>query len=276
MIGRKFLEFFLSLCILNLAFPVSIFAQDLENFRGTGQKTALIGMFNEFVEPSVEETLTKDLRRLLNRYSRTYSSSSISGFTMVANPNNQFLKPTEGEMGEPQKEFLQRTSNDNQVDIFVLGTVREASSGVEIELQLYDARIQTLSQVERESINLNNRSLGLEALVYRTMNYLDRDGFVHPAPQEFLKKPSLLQQSSSDMGGLSGLESDSFILPEELSGGTRLAGDISVGGEVTPFWEKWWFWTMILGSIATAGGISYYFLIVERDPSEANITLTTP
>jgi hypothetical protein len=70
-------------------------------------------------------------------------------------------------------------------------------------------------------------------------------------------------------------EDEFFVDPENLARG-QLADDASIGGEQTPFWEKWWFWTAIAAGLTTAGGLSYYFLVVDQPPSRARIRINLP
>lgn len=258
---------------LSLFFAGTSFAQDqLKDFRSTNQQAVFLGFFNEFVEPSIEDSLAKELRKEINRYTRSYQSNAISSFKLLSNPNNIYVKPVESEIDEAQQEYLVRTAEDNRIDIFVLGLIRESLDAVEMELQLFDARIRTLSSIERQNIELSNRQNSLQELVHRTMNYLDRDGFVHPSPQDFLEKPVFLKNQSASSGLVFQSASDSLtISPEDLSG-SPLAGRVSIGGEKTPFWEKWWFWTAIFGSVAATTAVSYYFFVVDRPPSRAKVT----
>lgn len=247
----------------------------IPSFRSTNQKVVLLGLANEFVEPSVQETVENEIRRAVNQYSRTANRSSVSAYKLLNNPNDQYFRTVEGELGEAQRKFLTRATEDNQFEIAALGLIREAINGFELELQLYDSRIDTLSGIERITFVPANRNTAIEDVVYRTMNYIDRDGFVHPSPQDFLEKPSLLQGSVGSavepLGGAQG-----FIFEPKDLGGGRLAGEISTGGERTPFWERWWFWGLIFGGLATAGGLSYYFLVVDQPPTQANIRFELP
>lgn len=263
------------ICLFLFLISRSTVAQDqLRDFKASTQKLALLGLFNEFVEPSVEEALVKDLNKLLARYTRTYGPSSVAGFRFLSNPNNQYFKTADQNLDETQKEYLQKVGEDNQVDLLAFGVVRESVEGVELELQIYDTRIQTLSGIERESFPVNRRDKPLEAIVYRTMNYLDREGFVHPSPQDFLQKPVFLQ-SNQEKSAFSDTEEDFFLTPADL-GGQPLAGRVSIGGEKTPFWEKWWFWGVVLGGIASAGGMSYYFLVLDQPTTGADIAFKAP
>jgi hypothetical protein len=251
-----------------LAFSLSMistagFSQNqLESFRGTNQRVALLGWYVDFVEPSVNDRVLSEMRRLINRYSRSFDETAISGFNLLKNPNNQYLNIVEARMDAPQKEFLQKTAKDNGIDILLLGQLRETPSALELQLQLYDARINILSAIESQKFIVPRRERALENLAYRIMNYLDRDGFVHPSPQDFLKKPV---GSGSEGFSSSALDSKSSqaLSFQDLAPG-RLAGPISIGGEKTPFWEKWWFWTSVFGGLALAGGLSYYFLVVNQ------------
>lgn len=248
--------------LMVLIWPVLALSQNkLENFRATNQKVALIGWYVDFVEPSVNEKILSEVRRYLNRFSRSFDETAISGFSLLKNPNNQYFNVVESEMDSAQKEFLQKTAKDNGIDIMVLGQLRETPTALELQLQLYDVRINTLTAIETQKFALQRRQQPLESLSYRIMNYLDRDGFVHPSPQDFLSKPASLGGGvSSSIFDLNSKEGLSF---QDLAPG-RLAGPISIGGEKTPFWEKWWFWASLFGGVALAGGLSYYFLVVDQ------------
>ena len=148
--------------------------------------------------------------------------------------------------------------------------MREVADQYEMHLQLYDIRIETLSGIEQATYSYNSSKRALEVLVFRLMNYLDRDGYVHDVPQEFLETPealaSIQQQKSLEQTG-----GDQFsVKPEELGGGYLASGG-SVAGEKTPFWEKWWFWSLIGGGLITAGGLSYFFLVVNQSPNSADV-----
>ncbi len=259
----------LSILIFVSMFTNSVFAQ-------TQARAALIGIYNEYVEPSVEESVAKDVRELMGRYAASYKQNEVSNFKMLSNPNNQYFKPVVGELSDTQKQFLKKTAEDNGIDIIVLNSLRESSEGLEMELQLYDARIETLSATVAERFSVRERRSSLETLVYRSFNHVDRDGFVHPDPQDFFPKPtSLAAKESSEGVGSSEIE-EVFETDPEFLGRGRLADDASIGGEQTPFWEKWWFWTIIGGTLITAGGLSYYFLVVDQPPRRANTRFNLP
>jgi len=262
--------------VCSLIYSVQGFGQEkLKNFRGTSQKLALIAFHNEYVELSVADNLLQRTRSTLSKYSRTFDSSSIDDFKLVSNPDNKYFKPAEPNMGDAQKAYLEKTEKDNKIDIIVLAAVRRAEDGLEMALQLFDGRIHTLSAVERSDFTLKDRRAAIEDLVYRTMNYLDRDGYVHPEPQDFLEKPVSLSNREHLQAGSNISDKDFFITPDDL-GGAPLAGQASIGGEKTPFWEKWWFWTLVFGPMVAAGGLSYYFLVVDQPPSRANVHVSLP
>jgi len=251
--------------------PSSLFPQVIENFRQTNQRAALLGTFNEFVDANWEEAINRELRRNINRLTTSYNSADIGNFRLANNPNGQFFRPAR-ELTEPHRNFLTQAAADNQIDILVLALMRESGVGIEVELQLFDARIMVLSAIERASFSFAQRVSAIEDLTYRAFDHLDREGFVHPNRQGFLQSPVGLRASqASDFQ--SGSADDFFILPRDLTG-PSLAGRASIGGDKTPFWEEWWFWTLVFGGIAAAGGISYYFMVVERPPSKAQVTFT--
>jgi len=269
---RIFFFLFLSLFSLSIQETFSEEGARLKDFRGTNQKVALLGAYTEFLEPSLEEKVLQDLRREINRYSTSYSAASITEFKLPSNPNRTYFRPVKGEIEAAQKRFFEPVSKENEVDIVVLASIREIGEEVEIELQLYDLRIQSFSGIENQRFSLGKLKASLELLVYRVMNYIDRDGFVHPSVQGFLIPPQALEQSN--LLSEDSENQDLSIKPMDL--GQNLAGGPSIGGEKTPFWEKWWFWTIIGGSLITAGGLSYYFLVVDQPPKNADITFNVP
>ncbi len=244
----------------------------LKDFRGTAQSLALIGATSEFVDRAIKDQVLQNFRRQLNKYTRSFGENSIGGFKLNTNPNDQFYRPVSTEaMGAQQKEFLKAASKDNSVDIFVLAELRDVGDGsTEVTAQLYDARIETLSAPEKVQLARPSQVQVLEQLSFKLMNYLDRDGFVHPEVQNFLEEPTNLSSAKGPMVSTPDLESFS-VNPTELSSG-RLAGGPNIGGDKTPFWEKWWFWGIVGGGLATAGGLSYYFLVVDQDPSQGQVT----
>jgi len=247
----------------------------LKNFQGTSQRVALVGIFNEFVEPSVEDSVVKDAREVIGKYSASYKVNEISNFKTLSNPSNQYFKTSPGELSETQKQFLQKASQDNSIEIIVLNTLRQNQEGMEMEVQLYDSRIETLSAIETARFTVRDRRKGLEDLLYRSFNYLDRDGFVHPDPQDILEKPATLASLQQESFGPKTIEEEMATDPEFLARG-ELADDASIGGEQTPFWEKWWFWTSIGGGIITASALSYYFLVVDQPPNRASVRFNIP
>jgi len=254
---------------------VSAQTTPLKNFQGTSQRVALVGIFNEFVEPSVEDSVVKDAREIIGKYSATYKVNEIANFKTLSNPSNQYFKTSPGELSETQKQFLQKACQDNAMEIVVLNTLRQNQEGLEMEVQLYDSRIETLSAIETARFSVRDRRKGLEDLFYRIFNYLDRDGFVHPDPQDMLEKPSTVASLQQEAFGPKSIEEEMATDPEFLGRG-ELADDASIGGEQTPFWEKWWFWTAIGGSIITASALSYYFLVVDQPPNRAKVRFNMP
>lgn len=248
-------------------------AQDrIKSFTST---SAFIGIYNEYVEPSVEESILKESRVISGRYTSAYRDSDIQNFKLLSNPNNQYLKTSPGELSEGQKQFLRKAAEDNRIDIIVLNVLRESPDGLELEIQLYDSRIDQLSAVETARFAIRDRKKSLEDVLYRAFNYLDRDGFVHPEPQELLEKPGFLVSQSQVMGSSSVVEEE-FATPPEFLGRGELADDASIGGDQTPFWEKWWFWTAIGGGIITASSLTYYFLVVDQPPNRARLRFNLP
>jgi hypothetical protein len=275
--GLRIFQNFLSLflCVLMaVGVPAGLGAQEasgasLENFRQTSQKAALLGIANEFIETNLEEAITRDLRRSINRYTNSFGASDIANFRIPNNPAGQFFKPNE-RSPEPQLNFLRVAASENEIDILVLALIRESAVGMEIELQLYDARIQVFSGIERTSFPFAQRVSATEDVTYRIFDYLDREGFVHPSRQGFLKPPARLGGAlAGDAAGLAG--DDFFILPRDLTG-PSLAGRTAIGGDKTPFWEEWWFWTAIFGGMAMASGVSYYFLVAQRPRQTGSVT----
>ncbi len=277
MATQKTLAVGLSLLLAHVPFA-SVDAQGsgkIKDFRGTPQSVALLGTFSEFVDPDLKQRYVNQLRKLFNRYSRSYGESSISNFKLALNPNDQFFRPITGVLSENQKQFFKAAQKDNSVDIFVLSSLTETGEGLDLELQLFDARIETLSAVERVVFQRAQEERSFEDVVYRLMNYIDRDGFVHPNPQEILEKPILLQAANFNVeSGAGGREFS--ISPEILSGEGVLAGRPTIGGEKTPFWETWWFWSIIGGTLISTGGLTYYLTVVDEPPSRANIRFKSP
>ncbi|MDB5038378.1 MAG: hypothetical protein JWQ35_1906 [Bacteriovoracaceae bacterium] len=250
-------------------------ADKLKDFRGTNQSLALVGVSSEFVDNVTEEKILEDLRKRFNRYSKSYGRNSIEAFKIGSNPGKQFFKPVGDNAPEQQKKFLKDTCKDNTVDVLVIGTLRQMGEETEAELQLYDSRIEAFSKPEKGHFKATGEMSAMDDLVYRLMNYMDREGYVYNTPQDFLTPPTTLQASAkkSFPTGL-GMD-DNSLNPADLASG-NLAGEISTGGEKTPFWEKWWFWTLIGGSLATAGSLTYYFVVVDQPPSNANIGFQMP
>jgi len=267
------------LVLLGLIVPLEgVSAQRLKDFRGTPQTIALMGASAEFVDSTFKDQILQQLRKNFNRYSRSYGEASVGSFKLGQNLNDQFHRPVAGTMSDAQKEFLKNAAKDNSVDIFALASIREGSEpgNYELEGQLYDARIEVLSAVEKTSFNRNTQIKNLEDFTYRLASNIDKEGFAHPSVQDLLEKPV-------GMSGGMGLSSSSIsagaqdfsLSPTDLTGGT-LGGRPIIGGERTPFWERWWFWGLVLGGVTTASGLSYYFLVVDQDPSRANVTFRFP
>lgn len=247
--------------------------QKIKDFRATNQTLALLGLATEFVDPSTYESMLGQIRKRLNRYSKTYGESSIQGFKLGNNPGGQFFKASESGPSDAQKNFLKQAAKDNSIDILVLGSFKQVGEDYALELQLFDNRIDVWSKVEKASFNLRDAA-ALDQIVYRIMNYLDKDGYVFSTPQDFLEPP--VQAQTGKGGIISSKAQDEFsVNPSELSSGI-LAGRVSIGGEKTPFWERWWFWASVGGGLVLAGGLSYYFLVANRTPSSANLQFNIP
>lgn len=250
--------------------PVSAANEKMKDFRATNQKVALLGVVSEFVEPQVEDKWVNQIRKLINRYSRSYGQSSIQSFNLGGNSSKQFFKPSTSALEEQQKKFLQKSGKDNSIDIIVLGALRETGDQFEMELQLFDVRIETMSGIEKANFTNTNAQAVLEGIVFRLMNYVDRDGFVHPQPQDLLESPDALKNATQMLDN-SATKQEFSVNPNDLGGG-YLAGTGTVGGEKTPFWETWWFWTIIGGGLVTGGSLAYYFLVIDQPTSKANVT----
>lgn len=267
-------QIMVALLVPLLMFPVSgvrAASDKIKDFRATNQKAALLGVSSEFLEPQIEDKWVNQIRKIMNRYTRSFGQNSIQSFNLGNNPGKQFFRPATA-LEEAQKKFLQAAGKDNGIEIIALGSLRETGDQFEVELQLFDVRIETMSGIEKASFTNANGQVVLESAVYRLMNYLDRDGFVHPQPQDFLESPESLKQSTQIAESSSAASKQEFsVNPNDLSGGF-LAGSGASGGEKTPFWETWWFWTIIGSSLATAGALSYYFLVIDQPSSRANIT----
>lgn len=258
--------------------PLALKAQSsgkLKDFRGTSQTAAMLGAFSEFIDPEYKLRVVAQSRKLINKYTRSFGDSSISNFKLALNPNDQYFRPITGVISENQKQYLKSAQKDNSVDIFVLGSLTEVGDGLEFEVQLYDVRIETLSAVEKVVFKRGQEERALEDLIYRLMTYLDREGFVHPNVQDVLEPPSALK--NTNLLGSANVSTKEFsINPEELSGAGILAGRAAIGGEKTPFWETWWFWTIIGSTVAFSGGLTYYLTVVDEPPSRGNIRFVPP
>jgi hypothetical protein len=269
--------FFVSIFSFSFVLPL-VHAQEslkLKDFRGTPQTLALLGAVTEFVEPAQRDVFLESMRRSLNRFTRSFGQTSISGFKLGQNLNDQFFKPVRDQISSEQKAFLKAAATDNSVDILALSQLADKGDGrFELELQLFDSRTEVLSGIERADFDRNSQARAFDDLAYRTMNYLDAQGFVFPQPQNFLERPMTLG------GGLalgsSAMQSESFSLnPQDLNTG-GLGGQASIAGEKTPFWETWWFWTLVGGGLAGAGALTYYFTVVDKDPSRGTIQFQLP
>jgi len=260
-----------------LSLPGSSHAQvqRLKDFRSTPQTLALLGASTEFVEANIKDAVLQQMRRNLNRYTRSYGESSISGFKLGQNLNDQFFRPVVSVIGEPQKQYLKEASKENSIDIIALASIRDMgdAQNSEMEIQLFDARIETLSAIEKVQYTRRNQTQALEDLAYRVMNYIDKDGFVHPTAQDLLERP--VGVGAANVSQNEGVLKEVAVNPNDLTG-ARLAGAPSIGGDKTPFWETWWFWTIIGSSLAVGGGMSYYFLVVDQDPNRGTVTFTLP
>lgn len=267
---------FLSVLMVGLL-PAQSFSQGVApspekigDFKKSSQKAAFLGTANEFVAPDFEEAIVREIRRNINRYTQNYTASDVANFRVPNNPGGQFFKP-ESSLPEPQINFLSTVASENEVDIIVLSLLRESAVGFELELQLFDTRIMVASGIERTSFPFPQRSQAIEDLTYRLFDYMDREGFVHPSRQGFLEAPRRLQ--GGQMGSLAEEgANDFFIMPRDLTG-PSLAGRATVGGEKTPFWEEWWFWTAIFGGIAVVSGVSYYAFVVQRPRQTSTVNV---
>lgn len=248
-------------------------ADRIKDFRSTNQSLALVSLAAEFVDPGLEIRLTQDLRRKFNRYIKTFDEASVGQFKLGTNPLKQFFKPIVEALSEQQKKFLQNVGKENSADIIVLGFVRQNGDATDIELQLYDVRIEAFSKIEKTSIRQASDRTLLDDLVYRVMNYLDREGYVYNTPQDFLEPPVVAGVLAPKIPTLGGEEFS--INPADLGSGA-LAGEVVAGGDKVPFWEKWWFWTILGGGLLTAGGLTYYFLVVNQPPTATNVHMTLP
>ncbi len=246
----------------------------LKDFRATDQKLALLGVKTETVEAEIEKKYIEEFRKAINRYSKSYGTSSISGFTLPDSSKGKYFAPVAGTLSEDQRKFLVKASKDNSIDIIVLGSLSQQGLKVDAELQLYDARIDTFSGIEKGSLLVTEEQKELDQLVYKLMNYMDRDGFVHQTSQDILLAPVGAVSSSQKISN--GSQSDDYsINPTSLSGGL-LAGEVNIGGDKRPYWETWWFWTLIGGGLVAASGLSYYFLVVNQPPNTAKVEFRIP
>jgi hypothetical protein len=262
----------LSIFLIGL-FLVPAYAADLKvkDFRSMNQKAALVGFYSENVDETTEAKLTQEFRKAINKYTKTYGASSVAVFNLPKNEGKRFFIPASKSFDENQKKFLTAVGKDNSVDIIVLGSLKKPAEEVEAELQLYDVRIDTASAVEKAQFTVNDSTKGIDALVFRLMNYMDRDGYVHTSSQDFLEAPSV----SDTLIAKPAPKNEFSINPSDLSGG-MLAGDVSIGGEKTPFWETWWFYALLGGGLLTAGSLTYYFTVVDQPPKHANVGFQLP
>ncbi len=251
----------------------------VRDFRTSNQKAALLGVLSEFVDETQENRILEEMRKSINRYTRSYGSSSIASFNLGQNPGKKFFKPIPPEtpMDENQKKFLQSSGKDNAFEIVVLGVLRVEGEEVGSELQLYDLRTDTRSQIISTKMNAKNEILEIEKQIFKLMNFLDQEGFVGATSQDFLEMPANLQNDAQAKASanLNPEAQDQAVNPNDLSGGFLAGGEV-VGGEKTPFWESWWFWSIIGGTVLTAGGLSYYFIAVDKPKENANVGFQLP
>lgn len=248
-------------------------ADRLKDFRNTEQKIALLGFKKETVEPEIEKKFLEDLRKSINRYSKSFGTSSISGFDLSGSEQGKYFSPVEASMKEEQKAFLTKVAKAHSIDIVALASISQQGLSLQLELQLFDARIDTLSKVEKAALTVTDDKSGVDQLVYRVMNYIDRDGFVHQTPQEMLQPP--IKTSATSLLSRGRTNDDYSVNPSDLAGG-HLAGQVNIGGDKRPYWETWWFWSIIGGSLVTAASLSYYFLVVNQPPTAAQIEFRIP
>ncbi len=250
----------------------------VKDFRSSNQKAALLGVASEFVEGTLEDRIVEQMRRLVNRYTRSFGGSTVAGFNLGANQGKKFFKPVLPDVpfDEAQKKFLQAAGKDNSFEIVVLGYLRDDGGEISSDLQLYDVRTDTRSPIVSAKFQTKDMTAVLEKQVYTLMNHMDREGFVGATAQNFLEPPAALSNESG-LGGAGNFPSESELAvnPTELGQG-YLAGSTTVGGEKTPFWETWWFWTSIAAGLALAGGLTYYFVVVDQPKSGANVGFNLP
>lgn len=247
----------------------------IKDFRASNQKVAFLGFFSEFVDDTASQSVTNELRKALNEYSRSYGESSIANFNLQDNANDRYFNVAGEKLEERQKEFLKAAAKENGIDIIILGSISESGSHIDMSLQAYDARIDTLSAVEASRFTPRDLKSSVAKAAYRVMNYLDRDGFVHPAPQDFLEAPLGATNADENVNFVEQNQDEFALNPGDLGSG-RLAGEVSIGGDRRPFWETWWFWTAMIGTVVGGGLLAYYLIEVNREPTRANVTFQLP
>ena len=107
------------LLIMTMVFTVE--AQErLKNFRGTAQTAAILGLSNEFVDSSLEQSILLDLRKGVNKFTKSHEAAAINNFELGQNPNKQFFKPTKSTLSDAQKDFLTAAGKKNSIDIIFI------------------------------------------------------------------------------------------------------------------------------------------------------------
>ncbi len=245
----------------------------LKDFRSSNQKAALLGVSMEGVDSETENRLSEDLRKAINKMTRSFGALSIVNFRLGDSNGGQFYAPVSGTLADNQKKFFKEACASNEFDIPVLARMEARGVDIALSMQLFDCRIETLSSIEQETMAMVGDAEKIQQIVYRLFDHLDRDGFVHSSRQGFLVAPErfapMMPQSSDS------LKDDIALDPSLLSSG-RLAGTMVIGGDKRPFWETPWFWGVLSSSLIVAGGLSYYFLVVDKPPTSANVQFAIP
>lgn len=266
--------FLISCFLMGLAANVSAQqAEKIADFRGLNMKLALIDLDSSLGDKSLDTRVIEGLRKAFNRYVRTFGFSTVSSFKIPKEASRvtyrEISKPAD--LSEVDRKLIQQIAKDNSVDLLVLGSIKQPGSQVELALQIYDVRIETFSAIETASTNPSTLQPALDAIAHRLMNYLDRDGYIHPTSQDLLM-PMRLEGVPAPTRPADDVFS---VNPTDLSSG-QFAGQISIGGEKTPFWETWWFWTLVGGGLIGGGLATYYLVTSSQSPTQMELTFTLP